>query len=418
MAAFSSNIDITSGGTYAMDVTNGETSAKVATDLNGKFANIQELLQNGLPEVWTGDSLPDSLPSGKIIFWNGVMYSGDASGNLSGINGFSLKITFTSNLAGQTFTVKAGGQTITGTVPSGLYSEVTVQELNTQCTITCTGITGTMSFMLPEYYGYKEITFGINNVLNDTEWSFIKVASDSNQGANYWKVGDYKEINLNGTVGILEVTGIYRAFILGFNHNSSREGNNRIHFMIGKNQSGQSIAFADEQYNQTGSSMAFRMDTNNINSGGWRNSYMRNTILGSSSTASTVGRFMAVIPSDLRTVLKSCKKYTDNTGSMSNSQGDVTATTDYMWLCSEFEVQGVRSRANQYEQNYQKQYQYFKAGNLKVKYGVGPQTGSVIWWLRSPSYNYSSRFCTVTTNGTASSNSAYHSFGVSPCFCV
>ena len=74
MAAFSSNIDITSGGTYAMDVTNGETSSKVATDLNGKFANIQELLQNGLPEVWTGDSLPDSLPNGKIIYYNNNLY--------------------------------------------------------------------------------------------------------------------------------------------------------------------------------------------------------------------------------------------------------------------------------------------------------------------------------------------------------
>ena len=74
MAAFSSNIDITSGGTYAMDVTNGETSSKVATDLNGKFANIQELLQNGLPEVWTGDSLPDSLPNGKIIEYNNNLY--------------------------------------------------------------------------------------------------------------------------------------------------------------------------------------------------------------------------------------------------------------------------------------------------------------------------------------------------------
>lgn len=76
MAAFSSNIDITSGGTYAMDVTNGETSSKVATDLNGKFANIQELLQNGLPEVWTGSSLPDSLPNGKVCIYNNNLYFG------------------------------------------------------------------------------------------------------------------------------------------------------------------------------------------------------------------------------------------------------------------------------------------------------------------------------------------------------
>ena len=74
MAAFSSNIDITSGGTYGMDVTNGESSLKVANDLNGKMANIQQYLQNGLPEVWTGDSLPDSLPNGKILFYNDNLY--------------------------------------------------------------------------------------------------------------------------------------------------------------------------------------------------------------------------------------------------------------------------------------------------------------------------------------------------------
>lgn len=75
MAAFSSNIDITSGGTYGMDVTNGESSLKVANDLNGKMANIQQYLQNGLPEVWTGDSLPDSLPNGnKIINHDSNLY--------------------------------------------------------------------------------------------------------------------------------------------------------------------------------------------------------------------------------------------------------------------------------------------------------------------------------------------------------
>lgn len=74
MAAFTSNIDITSGGTYNMNITNGEPASQVATDLNGKFANIQQYLQNGLPEVWTGSSLPDSLPDGKYLTFNGNPY--------------------------------------------------------------------------------------------------------------------------------------------------------------------------------------------------------------------------------------------------------------------------------------------------------------------------------------------------------
>lgn len=77
MATFQSNIDITSGGTYGMNITNGESSAKVAADLNGKFNNIQTLLQNQLPEVWTGSSLPDSLPDGKLIY--SEMFPGQAS---------------------------------------------------------------------------------------------------------------------------------------------------------------------------------------------------------------------------------------------------------------------------------------------------------------------------------------------------
>ena len=75
MAAFSSNIDITSGGTYDMDITNGETSSKVATDLNGKMQNIQDILQNNVPEVVTG-SLPTGVPDGKILQYNGNLYYG------------------------------------------------------------------------------------------------------------------------------------------------------------------------------------------------------------------------------------------------------------------------------------------------------------------------------------------------------
>ena len=426
MAAFSSNIDITSGGTYAMDVTNGETSAKVATDLNGKFANIQELLQNGLPEVWTGDSLPDSLPTGKIIVWNGVMYASGTSGNPSGILGFILRITFASQFSGKQYTVKCGTQTINGTVPSTLYTEVTVLTLGVSCTISCestvAGVDVYYNTTIPEYYGYQNITFsGANFDLNQNTWNDIKTVSDNNQGANYWAVGSYKNIALSGTAGILNVSGTYRAFILGFNHNSSREGNNRIHFMIGKNSGGTDIAFCDSQYNNTGSSKAFRMNTSQTNVGGWNKSYMRNTILHSASTAGQSGSFMATLPSDLRAVMKSCTKYTDNTGNASNSQGNVTATTDYMWLCSEFEVQGARTYANQYEQNFQQQYQYFRAGNSKVKHGAGAQASgtAVYWWLRSPDYSHSGYyFCRVSTGGSADCYTANLSFGVAPCFCV
>lgn len=349
------------------------------------------------------------------------MYCGGASDIPSGVVGYSLRITFASQFSGQQFTVQAGSQNIVSTVPSSLYSEITIQTLNVSCTITCGGLS--LIIRIPEYYGYTNVAFtGASSNLNATAWGFIRTVSDNNQGTNYWSVGDYKNITLSGTAGILSISGTYRAFIIGFNHNASREGNNRIHFMIGKNSSGTSIAFCDNQYNIAGSSVAFRMNTSNTNVGGWNASFMRNTILSQSVSNITPSSFMSVLPTDLVDVLKTCTKYTDNTGNSSNVSGNVTATQDYLFLNSAFEIFAARSNANQYEQNYQQQYAYFSAGNSKIKYGAGSQGSStaVHWWLRSPYYSNNTSFCRVYTSGDASYNggSASSSAGVAPCFCV
>lgn len=157
MAAFTSNIDITSGGTYNMNITNGEPASQVATDLNGKFANIQRYLQNGLPEVWTGESLPDSLPNGKILFYNSSMYSGSTSGQASNVMGYIFRVTFDSALQGKTWTLTGGNTTLTGVVPSNHYVEITVSELGTTYNLTCGD--ATMEIQSRSYYGYSTITF-------------------------------------------------------------------------------------------------------------------------------------------------------------------------------------------------------------------------------------------------------------------
>ena len=56
-------------------------------------------------------------------------------------------------------------------------------------------------------------------------------ASERREGANWWSVGDTKPVALNGNVGILTLNNLtVDAFILGFNHNSGKEGTHRIHF--------------------------------------------------------------------------------------------------------------------------------------------------------------------------------------------
>ena len=117
--------------------------------------------------------------------------------------------------------------------------------------------------------------------------------------------------------------------------------------------------------------------------------------------------------------MKSVTKYTDNTANGGGNQASyITATTDYLWLLAEFEVQGARTYANSYEQNYQAQYQYFKSGNSKVAYKYNATGTAVYWWLRSALYNFNYFFCRVYTGGSAYNYYANYSLALLPGFAV
>ena len=116
--------------------------------------------------------------------------------------------------------------------------------------------------------------------------------------------------------------------------------------------------------------------------------------------------------------MKPVTKYTDNTAGGANTASYVTATADYLFLLAEFEVFGTRSYANSAEQNYQLQYDYYKAGNSKVAYNHSANSTAVWWWLRSPCYSSSNGFCSVYTDGSSTSNHARSSGGLRPGFSV
>lgn len=264
----------------------------------------------------------------------------------------------------------------------------------------------------------------ISNTLNENSWADIKSVSDAGTGATYWNVGDYKNIQIYGDVQGMSLNSTVRAFILGFNHNSGKEGSNRIHFQIGKTTSGTNIAFCDFEHSHSGSTQGFRMNLSNTNSGGWNDSYCRKTLLGNKGTPDSppANSFMAALPADLLAVMKTVTKYTDNSGggssNESNASGAVTATTDYLFLLSEFEVQGARTYANSYEQNYQAQYDYYKAGNSKVKYRHDATGTAVYHWCRSSCFRTEGDFCIVGSRGNADTNYARGSSGLAPGFCV
>ena len=275
----------------------------------------------------------------------------------------------------------------------------------------------------------SEVYIGVNGavkkvwptilLLNDYSWDEISAISASGDASNYFEIGDRKEIVLNGTVGALTFNDYHTyAFIIGFDHNASREGSNRIHFQLAKTalSGGADICFTDGFYNSTGSSAAFRMNTSRTNSGGWEDSYMRNNICGTRKST-TSGRIMGAIPAELRNALKSVTKYTNNNGSSSASSA-VTATTDYFFLLSEYEVFGDITYSNSYEANYQQQYAYYSAGNSKGKYRHNSTGSAAYWWLRSPYAGTSGIFVNVYPEGIVYFSTASISFGFAPGFCV
>ena len=261
----------------------------------------------------------------------------------------------------------------------------------------------------------------VDPVLNNNSWWTISKVSQMGLAAQYWSVGDTKTITINGKVGNTTFSNLsVDAFILGFNHNSSREGANRIHFKIGKI-SGVHIALCDSNYGNSGSSASyFQMNASNTNSGGWNGSSMRKTLLGNRGTPTSPpsGSLLAALPADLRAVMKAVTKYSDNTGGGSDTASYVTSTTDYLFLLSEFEYHGASTYANSAEKNYQAQYDYYKAGNSKIHYKHNATGTAAYAWCRSVYSDASNHFCRVYTDGSATYGSASNSRGVAPGFAV
>ena len=350
---------------------------------------------------------------------------GKAAGSIT-LSASSLSLTYPKT-SGTITVTRPGSGTVTASSDNTNIATVSVSSTTITVTAKATGsatitvsVGADTNYTAPSSKTFTVAVTLVSKTLSSNSWAVIKAVSDAGQGANYWSVGDTKRITLNGKVGAYTFSNFnVDVFILGFNHNSSKEGSNRIHFQIGK-VSGKAVALCDSQYNGSGSSAMFHMNSSSSNSGGWNGSYMRKTLLGNSNTPASAleNSLMAALPSDLLAVMKTVTKYTDNTGGGSNSSGNVTATADYLFLLAEFEVFGTRYYANQYEQNSQKQYEYYKAGNSRVAYNHSAVSTAVWWWLRSADYNYSYGFCDVAAGGSCNNYNANYSAGLRPGFAV
>ena len=259
---------------------------------------------------------------------------------------------------------------------------------------------------IPVYDGSIVLSF------NEASWTDIKSAATSGAASSYWKVGDRKEVILNGTVGdkVFSNTTTY-CYILGFDHNTSVESNGEhtIHIGFGASalSGGAYIAYIDSNYNSEDEISCFNINTSMTNSGGWNSCQMKSTICPA---------FKNALPSDLQSNIRAVTKWQNNGASTSGQ-----SSSNEIWLLSEMEIFGS-AEYSRYTAN-QVQYDFYKgvtgwSAAPKIKYKDTDTSEAVRWWERSAHSSSSNGFCLVSTNGNAYGSYASYSYGLAPCLCL
>lgn len=260
--------------------------------------------------------------------------------------------------------------------------------------------------------------------LENATWEQISNLSAKGTAENFFAVGDTKTIHIEGTIVSTAINADYKVYIIGFNHNSELEGEG-ITFGTFKDSNGKDICFIQNYASTSG----FSMNSTASNNGGWMNSSMRYSVLGSvdvknareagviTATSPVENSLMAALPENLRLVMKPMTIYTDNIGGTSGVADNITPTIDYLPLLAEYEILGTRVMASHHERKKQNVYAYYALGNSNTKYNHSQTSTSVVWWTRSPVNANSARFARVL-NETCSQADANFSYGIAPIFRV
>ena len=208
----------------------------------------------------------------------------------------------------------------------------------------------------------------------DNTWEQIIAACQEKIIPTTWKVGDQKAMTIGGTDYLIDIIGI--------NHDTYAAGGMApLTFQLHD-------CYADKK----------QMNSSNTNSGGWTSCAMRQTHLPA---------ILALMPTEVQNGIREVNKLT-SAGSQSST---INTTADKLFLLSEIEIFGRVSFSKRGEGT---QYDYYKAGNSKVKNRNGSASS---WWERSPYASVSTHFRTVNSSGKANRGNAGNAYGVAFGFC-
>lgn len=208
----------------------------------------------------------------------------------------------------------------------------------------------------------------------DNDWSDIIAACHSGSVPSTWVVGSSKTMTINGAS--------YQVDIIGKNHDTYTAGGTApLTFQLHD-------CYADTK----------QMNSSDTNSGGWTSCAMRSTHLPA---------ILSKMPTEVKNGIREVNKLT----SAGNKSSTINTTADKLFLLSEIEIFGSTGWSMAGEGT---QYDYYKAGNSKVKNRNG---SAASWWERSPHGSNSTRFCMVVSSGGVGRDNASLAHGVAFGFC-
>lgn len=224
--------------------------------------------------------------------------------------------------------------------------------------------------------GY-DITFApsYDPVFANNTWEQIIAACHNNEVPDTWQVADQKPMTINGVD--------YQIDIIGKNHDDYSDGSGTapLTFQL------------HDCYGNTKN-----MNSSNTNKGGWTSCVMRQTHLPA---------ILPLMPTEVQNGIREVNKLT----SEGNKTPTINTTANKLFLLSEIEIYG---RIHYSASGEGTQYDYYKAGNSKIKNANSPKNG---WWNRSPIASEAISFCRVNSKGDYSYYSANTSCGVAFAFC-
>lgn len=275
--------------------------------------------------------------------------------------------------SGATVTATKGSLSVSGTSVNGTCTLVVPEAGTWSVTATLNGETSnTMNVSVKDSYALT-LNF-LNDNFADNTWAQIIAACHSGSVPSTWVVGNSKTMTINGKS--------YQVDIIGKNHDTYASGGKApLTFQL------------HDCYGTT-----YAMNRSNTNVGGWTSCAMRNTHLPA---------ILALMPTEVQNGIREVNKLT----SAGDKSSTINTTADKLFLLSEVEIFGSTTFSVAGEGT---RYDYYKAGNSKVKNRNGSSTD---WWERSPRTSVYTYFCLVARNGGAGAGPASNAYGVAFGFC-